>query len=415
MKKLSVFLLVVVFSLNSCVNSGLKNERENPDDLPRPLTAAEQKLITSGRQFSFDIFHNIASADENKNVFISPLSISMALGMTLNGAVDETKAGIKKTLSMSDMELQAINRSYKSLTELLLTLDPKVKIGIGNSIWSRKELTVYPSFKDTLKKYFNARAEALDFGDPATVDIINNWVEEQTYGRIDQIVKEIPDYVVMYLINAIYFKADWLYKFDKEKTKPEPFNLDEGSTVEVEMMNQKLPLIMYKSDKVHMANIAYGDSLFQMTVLMPADAGVSINEFIANSLTADNLRQWTSRLQVVENVKLKLPRFETDYKITLNQILKSMGMARAFDEKKADFSKIGPAGLRMFISTVLHKANITVNEEGTEAAAATKVGIGLTSVGSEPSFYANRPFVYMIRERISGTILFMGVMRNPNK
>ena len=212
------------------------------------------------------------------------------------------------------------------------------------------------------------------------------------------------------LINTVYFKGNWLYQFDAENTKPADFHLPDGSTVQVDMMSQQLPLASYRSDEVQMAELAYGDSLYKMTILMPGDAEKPIDSFVQESLTASKLSDWTSQLRITRDTRLKLPKFESSYKKKLNDVLKSLGMDEAFDKHEANFSKIN-SGAPLFISKVMHKANITVNEEGSEAAGATSVGINLTS--APPSFRVNRPFVYLIRERISGTVLFMGVMKNP--
>lgn len=413
MKKLLLpFILVGIF-FQACVNHGLDNDKERPKTLPRALTSAEEILISSGNEFSFNIFRQIVASEEEKNIFISPLSISMALGMTLNGAEGTTKTGIKKTLGMSEMELQAINQSYQSLIKLLIELDPKVEMTIGNSLWGREGFPINQSFKDTLKTYFDARTDELDFSDPAAADVINDWVNEQTNGRIEQIVDPpIPNDIVLYLINTIYFKGDWLYQFDPEDTKPADFHLPDGSTVQVDMMRQKLPMATYRSDEVHMGELAYGDSLYKMTILMPGDLETSVDKFVQESLTASNLSNWTNQLKTTNDLRLRLPKFESSYEKKLNEILKDMGMEEAFDDKKADFSKINP-DIQLVISEVKHKANITVNEEGSEASAATSVSAGPTS--APPSFIVNRPFVYLIRERISGTVLFVGMMKNPSK
>jgi serpin B len=409
MKKLLLPVVLTFLLIQSCVNSGLDDDNARPNTLPRSLTADEEVLIELGNAFSFNIFRRVAANDADKNVFISPLSISMALGMTLNGAKGETAAGIKETLDMREMELQAINKSYQSLIKLLVELDPKVEMRIGNSLWGRKGFAINPAFKDTLKTYFNARVDSLDFSDPAAADVINDWVNDQTNGRIEKIIDEIPDDLLLYLVNTVYFKGDWLAQFDPEDTNKEDFKLEDGSTVEVNMMSRETDLATFRSDKVQMADLAYGDSLYNMTILMPADPAVPINDFIQESLTAANLADWTGRLQTGESM-LKMPKFETSYEKELNDILAAMGMDEAFSDIRADFSNINP-DKRLVISEVKHKANITVNEEGSEAAAVTSVGITLTS--APPSFVADRPFVYIIRERISGTVLFTGVMRNP--
>jgi serpin B len=413
MKNEIIVLLAIICCLASCSSlfKGDENQPERKKELARALTDHEKQLVSSGNSFSFDLFRKVAAGEKDKNMFISPLSISMALGMTLNGAEGTTRTGIKETLGMSEMELQAINQSYQSLIPLLLEADPKVKMRIGNSLWGHEGFDIRQSFKDTLKTYFDARVESLNFSDPGASDVINDWVQAQTNGRIEQIIEDIPDEMVLYLINTIYFKGDWLYQFDAEETRPQDFRLDDGSTVQVDMMNKKIPVATYRSEKVAMADLAYGDSLFTMTILMPGDSQTPIDRFVQESLTASNVSEWIAQLNPGE-MMVNLPKFESDYKKKLNEVLASMGMEEAFSDTKADFSNINPE-TQLFISEVMHKANITVDEKGSEAAAATSVGIGVTSVGRQ--FRVNRPFVYLIREQTTGTILFMGVMKDPSQ
>lgn len=416
MRNRSIFLFVLpaLIMLAGCSLLNTNDEQDRPDTLPRSLTSNEQELIKSGNNFSLDIFRNVMAAEkESANVFISPLSISMALGMTLNGAEGTTQSGIKETLGMSRMKLQAINKSYQSLIKLLITLDDEVDIAIGNSIWGDDGFVISQHFKDTLQTYFDARVDELDFDDPAAADVINNWVNDQTNGRISQIVQSpIPSDIVLYLINTIYFKGNWVHQFDPAYTRNAPFYLQDGSSVQVKvnmMRRREMPTAIFSSENVEMAELAYGDSLYKMTILMPANPGTSIDQFVNESLTIANLADWTNQLQARERV-VNLPKFESSYDKMLNDILRKMGMDEAFIESNANFSNIN-SDVQLFISKVKHKANITVNEEGSEAAGATSVGLGPTS--APPSFTVNRPFIYMIRERISGTILFLGVMKNP--
>lgn len=263
-----------------------------------------------------------------------------------------------------------------------------------------------------MEKYFNARAQSLDFSDPASVDVINNWVEKHTNGIIDKIIKSIPPLTVAYLINAVYFKGNWLYQFDPEKTRKESFTLGNGSTVETKMMNQQADLQLYRSDEVVIAELPYGNSLYRMAVLMPASDEIDLNQFIQQRLTEANMQKWLSELEETEGVKVKMPKFSLKYKKQLIPILADMGMGIAFTGQ-ADFYNLSP--MPVSISSVKHKATITVDEEGTEAAAVTSVRITFTSVHTGPHIFLNRPFIFLIRENVSGAILFMGQVYNPSK
>lgn len=406
-------LFVAVFVFAQCESSVT-----GPDDpigeLPRDLTASEKMLIEADQSFSYDIFQRTVAYDsEQDNLMISPLSISMALAMTLNGAEDQTYKDMKKALYLSGMEKEEINEAFQSLIELLINADPNVAMKIANSIWYRDGLPVKEDFKERVKEYFGAEVTALDFSDPAAVDIINQWVSDNTEELIPEIIDEIPSHIVMYLINALYFKGDWLNQFDPDDTQAGDFHLESGETVQAEMMRQENQFATMFSDEVQMIELPYGDSLFSMSILMPADANTPINQFIDEKITASNINNWRSSLSVPNrDVILRMPKFEFDYELEYTDILKAMGMEIAFDEWEADFTGIANVSPQnLFIDEVKHKTFITVDEEGTEAAAVTSVGVGITSM--PPQMIIDRPFVFIIHERESGANLFMGKVKNP--
>lgn len=383
-------------------------------ELPRDLTAGEKLLIEADGSFSYDIFRRTVSWEtEKENMMISPLSISMALAMTLDGAQGSTYDEMQQALYLSGMEKEEINEAFRSLTELLVTVDPQVTIKIANSIWYKNGLPVEEAFLDAMRDFFDARVEGLDFDDPASVDIINNWVNENTDGLIEEIIEEIEPQMVMFLINALYFKGDWLRPFDVEDTRMADFHLENSETSEVDMMHQEGRFAHYFSDEVKMAEVPYGDSLFTMSLLMPANPEMPISQFVDEKLTAANLTFWRSNLTVdSRDITLELPKFEFEYEIKYNDILKAMGMSTAFNKVEANFMGIADVSPQnLYIDEVKHKTFIRVDEKGTEAAAVTSVGIGLESL--PPQMIADRPFVFIIYERESGTNLFMGVVRNP--
>ncbi len=382
-------------------------------ELPRELTASELKLVEADRNFSYRIFSETVAYDDEENIMISPLSISMALAMALNGAEDQTFDDMRETLKLSGMELDEINEAFESLIELLVTVDSGVTMKIANSVWHRENLPVKEDFLDRLETHFGAQMEGLDFSDPAAVERINSWVNENTEGLIPEIIDEIPPHVVMYLINALYFKGDWLRQFDTEDTRTADFYLESGETTEVDMMSQKGRFAMFQSGDVQLVELPYGDSLFSMTVMMPADENMPIDRFVQEKVNAENLAEWRSNLRVDNREStVELPKFELEYEIEYNEILKAMGMEIAFSESNANFQGIADTSPQnLFIDNVKHKTFIRVDEEGTEAAAVTSVGIGVTSMPPQITF--NRPFVFIIHERESGANLFMGKMKNP--
>ncbi|NBC03090.1 MAG: serpin family protein [Bacteroidetes bacterium] len=414
--KRSIILIFPTFFLAlllATCQSDVTGPGEIHGELPRELTALEKQLVEADQSFSYDIFRQTVSYDnEEENLFISPLSISTALAMTLNGAEGETLDQMKEALHLNGMETGEINEAFQSLIELLVSVDPKVTMKIANSVWHDQSLDVEEDFLQRLENFYDAEVAGLDFKDSGSVDTINSWVNENTEGKIEKIIDRIPPEMVMYLINAIYFKGDWLSKFDKDETRKADFHLESGETVQVEMMSQKERYAVNFSEEVRMIELPYGDSLFTMSVLMPGDPEMPLNQFIEEEITKENLVKWRSNLRVSE-VPLELPKFEMEYEITYNDILKSMGMEKAFDEGAADFSGIADVSPQnLFISEVKHKTFVSVDEEGTEAAAVTSVGVGVTSL--PPSMIVNRPFVFIIHERESGTNLFMGKVKDPS-
>ena len=375
--------------------------------LPRPLTSAEQATITASNQFAFDLFRQLSAEQPDSNLFLSPLSASMALGMTMNGARGETFEAMRSTLGFAGLSQPEINASYRSLIGLLRELDPRVQMLLGNSIWYRDTFSFHPEFFDTTSTYFDAEVAGLDFGDPASVNTINAWVKESTKGKIDAILEQIGPLDVMYLINAIYFKGDWTRQFPKQDTRDAPFyNVSgERQIATVKMMHRKGPILLARGDRFAAADLPYGGGAFSMTVILP-ERGVEVDEVIA-SLT---LERWQTLTDSFEEADLEvyLPRFRLEYEKSFNKALKAMGMGIAFGPGQ-DFTGMSPAN--PFISEVFQKTFVNVDEEGTEAAAVTVVTMRVTSGPS--AFVVNRPFIFAIREKFSGTILFIGTMAAP--
>lgn len=382
----------------------------------RSLSESEKALSKSGNQFSFDLFRELTEEGEDENIFISPLSVSLALAMVLNGAEGETFNEIKQALDLGDIDLETINENYHSLIEYLKEADQSVDLAIANSVWHENRFSVNDEFLSRLEEFFNATAEGLDFSDPASTDRINNWVSDNTKGLIESIVDEIPADMVMYLINALYFKGEWLIQFDEEVTHEADFILEDGNTTAVEMMMAESAYATFFSEDIQMIEVPYGDSLFTMTVIMPADMDQPLDLFVSERLNSGNLDYWAQNLRTGK-IQLRMPKFQMEYDKKLNDILVNLGMELPFDPNAADLSGISSGGQNnLFISEVIHKTFLEVSEEGSEAAAVTSVGVQLTSAQpSVPRFTVNRPFVFLIREQASGTVLFMGKMKNPGE
>ncbi len=380
-------------------------------ELPRDLSVAEGQLIDADNRFAFKLFREINRLEGDTNIFISPLSVALALGMTLNGADGTTEQAMMETLELQVLSREAMNESYRTLIDLLRNLDPNVEFQLANSIWHAQHRVPAQEFLDINQQYFDAEVAALNFGDPAAVNTINDWVYSNTNGKIEKIIDDgIPVNVIMYLINAVYFKGDWTYQFDKDRTRDADFYLADGSTTTVQMMSQEAEIELRSTwrDRILVAELPYSGDAYCMTILLPdepEDIGSVVDE-----LTEGNWNGWIDGLYESE-MAVSLPKFTLEYELALNDALKALGMEVAFDPAEADFTRMYPSG-GVWIDTVLHKTFVDVNEEGTEAAAITSVSMRELSAPS--MLLVNRPFVFVIRERLSGTILFMGKVVNPN-
>ncbi|MDH5644039.1 MAG: serpin family protein [Gemmatimonadota bacterium] len=379
-------------------------------DLPRALSQAEMQVIEASNDFAFNLMKEVDGQDTTGgNLFISPLSVSMALGMTMNGADGNTRAQMENMLGFGGMSETQINEAYRDLIGLLLSLDPRVETNLANSIWYRDGWTFERTFLQTNLDYFDARVEALDFTDPNSVNTINGWVNQETRGKIPTIIESIPGNMVMYLINAVYFKGSWVYEFDKDRTAEGPFFREDGTSTQVPMMSHadEVDVLTLGTDVANILEMPYGGGAYRMTVVLPHE-NVGIDSVMA-VLDSGTWNDWTGRLDSTR-VTVVMPKFTFEYESNLNTVLQTLGMQDAFNSSLADLSRMH-ASAGLFVSEVIHKTFVDVNEEGTEAAAATSVGIVETSL--PPQFAVNRPFLFAIRENFSGTILFIGKMMDP--
>ena len=398
-KKLVGVLLTILVFTN--LFSFSKKQEEIPE-------ISLDTFCESNNTFGFKVFKEIVKEQTDNNIFISPMSISYALGMTFNGADGKTKEEMAKTLEFGNLTNAEVNESFKKLMTKLMELDPKVMMEIANSIWYRENVDVLKKFKKVNQDYFQAEIRNMDFSKPETVGIINNWVSENTKGKITKVIDEIDALSMMYLINAIYFKGSWTEEFDKKRTKEDKFFYAEGKSVLCEMMKTSEKNLYFENDDFQAVDLPYGKENFSMIVILPKKEK-DINEFISKL----NVEDWNSWLTGFSKQKgsLVMPKFKIEYDIEMNDVLKSLGMANAFTSA-ADFSKMTKKQ-KLYISNVKHKTFVDVNEEGTEAAAVTVVEMKLTSVG--PGFFmkVNRPFVFAIKEKETNSIIFIGKIVNP--
>ncbi len=413
--------ILAATALLSCGDpSGPDNRPALITELPRELSVGEEAVIGGSNAFALDLLRAVWAArpSDSPNVFLSPLSASMALGMTMNGADGATWTQMRDMLGFGGFEEPEINAAYHDLIALLLDLDPAVTFGLGNSIWARQGVPFQDAFYDRVTEAFGAELQERDFSDPATLAAINDWVDDVTNGRITELLDDIPGEMIMYLINAIYFQGDWRQKFDPDRTSPEPFHRPDGSTVTVPLMSMDGDIRSFWTETAMGVELPYGGDAFAALAVLPA-YDRTIDQLVAG-LDSATWAEWVAGLEGSGSEgTVRLPRFDLEYERILNDDLAAMGMVDAFSEVDADFTRLTPLDLPagqgppyVFVSEVRQKTFLKVDEEGTTAAAATSVGVGLTS--APPTFVFDRPFLFLIRERLSGTILFIGIIGDPS-
>jgi serpin B len=373
--------------------------------LPRELSSSERQVLASSNAFSFALWNELNKSQKDTNIFVSPLSASFSLGMAMNGAVGKTYEDMRTGLRHGTASLAEIDAGYKSLIGLLSTLDPKVTMEIANSIWYRSNFPFNAPFLDATRTFFDATTTGLDFADATrSLATINGWVSTKTHGKIDKILDEIHDDDVMFLINAIYFKGGWRDRFDAKLTESAPFHSVAGDQP-ASLMHREATISYTETSAYQAVDLPYGDSAFTMTVILPRP-GTSV-ETVAGSLSAESWNALVTGLHS-SKVNLALPKVKLAWERKLNNDLKALGMITPFIANGADFSAMSPRGKDLYISLVKQKAFVDINEDGTEAAAVTVTGISVTSAPVVQQMRVDRPFIFAIRERLTGTILFMG-------
>jgi serpin B len=403
MKKLTRSILVLgPVVLAACAS----DPASLPRDVPRAFTTGEAKLANASIVFGLNLYERVSNAEAKPNVLVSPLSAAMALGMTMNGAEEGTYDAMRSALGFGSLTEAEINESYRGLIAQLLARDSKVQFNLANSIWYANTFTVKQPFLDAAKTYFKAEVSALDFRDAAAPKTISSWAEKETGGRIKELVKSIDPLEVMFLVNAVYFKAPWSTPFDPQATHDQAFHRADGSAVTTKFMTRDGSFLYNQKDGLVVVELPYADSAFSMLLVGTDTPGPTAK---APNITASWL---TSALSGIHagRVLLTMPKFKFEYGTRLNDALEALGMAVAFDPVHADFDRIGNRD-DIYISRVDQKAYIDVHELGTEAAAATSVGIGVTSL--PPQVTLDHPFLFLIREKDSGAILFLGRVGDP--
>ena len=410
MKKLNVFLVFAIL-----VSSAVSCTKEEPEVyLPGEieLDLKSKKIIEADNQFGLELLQLVNNEEDNKNLMISPLSISLALAMAYNGAEGNTQDQMEKMLHKIGMTPDEINHSYKSLVDALESHDPKVELSIANAIFYHENYTIKNNFITTNRSYYNAEIDDLNFSNTsATLDRVNGWVKDKTRDKIGRIIENVSPDDVMYLINAIYFNGEWSYRFDDNNTADRIFFLEDGSEIMTPTMYLEETFNYLNTDKFELLEMPYGGKKYSMLIFLPFE-DYSTNDVI-EEIDPDKLQTWISNMNGW-NKRVFLPKFEFAYENSLIDNLKALGMTDAFQPRSSDFSGITD-DTDLYISEVKHKSYIKVDERGTEAAAVTGVTIETTSIQPHSIFAVDRPFVFAIREKDTNAILFLGKVVDPTK
>jgi serine protease inhibitor len=406
----TTLIFVLAFAGCDVTDTGKADISER--QLPRELSAQEKLLVEGSNDFAFRLLHKLLEKEPDDSFFASPLSISTAFAMAINGAAGETREEMIDFFGHRGMTVDEINRAFRDLILLLTTLDEQVRFDIANSVWYREGYPVLQEFLDVNKEYFDAEVRPLDFGRPDAPDIINAWINEKTEGLIEKMIDQIGPDVIMYLINAIYFNGDWTVQFNPDDTRDEPFTRGDGSKVQVPMMRVADSFRYHIDEEWTALDLWYGEAGFSFTALLPTGASdPGLLGQMGQELTFGRFEAIVSDLKQ-DTVNVYMPKFEIDYEIEeFPKDLKAMGLVKPFDGRVADFSNITREE-PLVISDVMHRAVIKLDEEGTEAAAVTVIEFSRVSSGSgEPSritIRLDRPFLFFIRENTSNTVSFMG-------
>ncbi|MCF0071687.1 serpin family protein [Dyadobacter sp. CY261] len=401
--------LITVPMLAATMLFGCTNDNVNPGAHEVNPVEIPESVSNGTTSFAFDFIHALQTTQSvEENLFVSPLSLHMALGMLLNGAEEETAQEIKKALKMDDVALSELNAAYKTLINDLPVADPKVSLGLANSVWYRNDFAVENDFQSVLKDAFESEVTGLPFDNTAK-DRINKWASDKTNGKIQKVLEKIEPNHVMFLLNALYFKGNWKYQFDPKKTLDTPFKLESGQSKNVKMMYAKSDFKVGSGTNYDAVELPYANGQFNMTLLIPK--GENKIDDVLKGLSGTSWSQLTSGL-TSRGVTVGLPKFTLDYSGQLKETLQGMGIQRAFHEG-AQLGKINKAA-KLYVDFVKQDAYLGIDEQGTEAAAVTTIGIGLTSAGpQEPRYICDKPFALIISENTSNTILFVGRIKNP--
>ncbi len=369
------------------------------------------KLVSANNKLGFQLFSEIHKSQSNENIFISPISIAIALSMTYNGAAGKTQSAMAKTLNFQGMSLEEVNQANEELIILLDSLNSDIKLNISNSIWTKIGVSFEQNFLQINQEVYQSKVREIDFENPQSTEIINNWIKDNTKGKIDKIIETLDRDSVMVLLNTIYFQGNWQKEFDDFSTQTQAFYLSDGMEKQHPMMLKLSQYSYYENQTFQAISLPYREGRVSMYIFLPKEE-IGLEKF-HQTLNEENWENWIVKFES-QAVTLSLPKFKNEYEVTLNNVLKFLGMEIAFDKSEADFSGMCSIPSELYIDEIKHKTFVEVNETGTEAAAVTSIGIAAASAMiTSLDMFVNRPFFFAIRDNNSGTILFMGEITNP--
>ncbi len=398
------------------VFEGMREVKVRRQEIPKALTKALDstagRVIDADNDFGLRLLLQLAKQSHDKNVFISPFSVAIALAMIYNGAENATKQAMATTLGLNGLSLQEINAANRALISIQKQCDSEIQLTIANSIWIREGIALFPEFVQRISDDYDGKIVNMDFSASDAVDTINRWVADKTKGRIKTLVTRdmLNPPAILFLINAIYFKGIWEQPFKQAETKARPFTMLDGTRKQCPMMEQLGMYKYYEHSDFQAISLPYGYGHLSMYIFLPKRSS-SIRELQTN-LNMKNWGNWISELRIRIG-QIVLPRFKLEYGTGLKGALVALGMGTAFRED-ANFQGMGAGPF--WISEVIHKSFLVVNEKGTEAAAATGMGVlmGRPSVEEKGfTMIVDHPFVAAICDTYSGAVLFVGFILDP--
>jgi serpin B len=375
-----------------------------------PVDSIDERLKKVNNQLGFRLLTHLFNSQQQQNIFISPTSIAIALGMTYNGASGTTQQAMARALGLEGLSLKDINLGYQKLQTNLQQAEPDLQLSIANSLWANREISFKHQFLKNNREFYQAQVTNLDFNNFQSKNIINSWVREATNQKIRQIVDSINPDDVLFLINAVYFKGNWHQQFEANLTGEKPFYLSANFAKPQPMMSQTGEYSYYENEQFQAVSLPYEQKRLSMYIFLPKPD----NDLAALSqqLTNENWEEWMKQFRRQEG-SLQIPRFKLEYGVDLDRAIAALGMGIIFDGDRASFEAM--TSKPVAIDQIKHKTFVEVNEEGTEAAGVTSVGVRVTSAMETKPFemVVDRPFFCAIKDEQTGTILFMGAIVDP--